>query len=132
MKRSPIKRRATRKPIADESGVVWSLDESVPVVRQRSRGLCEYVDCGSAGEQFHHRFPRRMGGSRASWIHAPCNLLHLCREHHEWVESHRMFAKRDGLIVPIGGVPEEWAVETRHGRVWLLNSGAVTRKNPFA
>ncbi len=132
MKRSPIKRRTTRPPrtTTPTDEPVWSLDESVPLIVQRSKGMCEYAGCHAPGQQNHHRFPRRMGGSRMWWIHAPCNLLRLCQHHHAYVESHRTEAVRDGLIVPLGGDPHEWAVECRHGRVWLLNSGAVTRKNP--
>lgn len=72
-----------------------------------------------------------MGGSRRWDIHSPANLLHLCREHHEWIESNREVAKRDGQIVPLGENPAEWRVETRHGYVWLLPSGRVTRRNPI-
>lgn len=72
-----------------------------------------------------------MGGSRRWDIHSPANLLHLCQLHHAWVESNREAAKRDGLLVPLGEDPSEWRVETRHGYVWLLPSGAVTRRNPI-
>jgi 5-methylcytosine-specific restriction protein A len=128
LRRTAFKTRPKRKPISHDDGVVWTMDVAVPVVRSRSGQLCER--CGGVGEQFHHRAPRGMGGSRSAKINAPSNLLHLCRVCHEWVESNRDAAKRDGLLVRMDEVAEEHAVVLAAGRVWLLNSGAVTRRNP--
>ena len=125
VKRSRMKTRKTRGPISHDDGAVWSMAVSVPVVQARSGGWCERDQCGNPGQQFHHRAARGMGGSRSPKVHAPSNLLHLCGPCHAWVESNRAQARHTGLLVPAGVVAESWPVHTRHGVVFLLNSGGV-------
>lgn len=69
-----------------------------------------------------HRRPRQMGGSKR--LHTLANLVLLCGWTVDpgtctaWVEvEDRPGATRDGWLVPMGEVPEEWPV-LRFGREW--------------
>lgn len=119
-----MRSRARRQPKSSSDRRVWSLDESCPIVARRSGGKCEITGCHSPGEQFHHRRPRGMGGSRFAGIHSPSNLLHLCAEHHAWIESHRTESREFGLLVPQSSDPGDVVVVLRHGRVRLTETAA--------
>lgn len=63
-----------------------------PIVRERSRGVCER--CGQArATDMHHRKLRRHGD------HAPANLVHLCRACHAAVHAKPEAAAAAGFIV---------------------------------
>lgn len=71
-----------------------------------------------------HRRPRGMGGSKL--LHTMANLVLLCGWADDpdtcthWVERQdRPGATRDGWLVPMGVVPEEWPV-LRHGTSWEM------------
>jgi hypothetical protein len=69
------------------------------VVLNRDGWSC--VVCGNRHDEVHHRFRRGMGGSKDPDIHAPWNLLCLCRAHHREAESERAYARHvTGLCVP--------------------------------
>lgn len=92
---------------------------TIQLVRDRSGGLCEI--CGwNEGQQFHHRKPRGMGGTRDKAINLPSNLLHLCYPCHREVESERSDSINTGRIVsqysdpaetPFLGCGKWWAME---------------------
>lgn len=54
------------------------------------------------GEQIHHRKPRGMGGTRVNDSGCASNLIWLCRECHEWIESHRTEALDNGWLIVRG------------------------------
>lgn len=54
------------------------------LVRQRDRFLCQLPSCGKAGEQYAHIIADADGGK-----YDLNNLIHLCCEHHNWLESAR-------------------------------------------
>lgn len=74
------------------------------VVHARARLRCERdgKDLAAGGGHVHHRRPRQRGGSRAADVHDPSNLLLLCVECHDWVESNRTIAYEQGLLVHTG------------------------------
>lgn len=54
----------------------------------------------------HHRFPKRMGGSRDGRINDPRNLVLLCGRGNEdvntchgWIEQHREVAREQGWLL---------------------------------
>ncbi|GAA0550213.1 hypothetical protein GCM10010172_35400 [Paractinoplanes ferrugineus] len=93
------------------------------ILAARSEGLCEFWQCLEDAAHTHHRRPRRMGGSSVSDTNQPSNLLRLCPDHHEWVESQRAKALELGLLLHAGAVPAEVPVLTRHGEVFLIDDG---------
>lgn len=75
------------------------LIEARQVVLNRDGWSC--VVCGVRHDEVHHRFRRGMGGSKDPDIHAPFNLLCLCRTHHLDAESQRTTARTiTGVCVP--------------------------------
>lgn len=101
------------------------LRRSQQVVKARAHMRCER--CGAltawTGGQVHHRLPRGMGGSTASDIHSPANLLLLCLDCHTWVESNRTASYDAGWLVHRGTDPAQVPVELHTGRVILTTNG---------
>lgn len=76
-------------------------------VRNRSGGRCEFVHhpfddgaplegdmrCRQVATEIHHTLPRRHR------VHTPGVLVHLCSEHHRWIETNRAEAIHRGLLV---------------------------------
>lgn len=95
-------------------------------VRARSGGRCEMTACTREAVHIHHRRPRRMGGSTAPDVNGAANLLHVCRWHHEWIESHRAEAMRLGLLLSARANPLRVPAQLRHDEepIWLLPDGS--------
>ena len=70
-------------------------------VQARSEGRCEaqLPHCTGQAEQFHHRRPRAMGGSRRASTNTASNCLHLCASCHQWIETNRRQALSFGFLV---------------------------------
>lgn len=97
------------------------------IVKARAQGACEH--CGELpGEQIHHRLPRRMGGTRRTWINEPSNLLNLNAKCHDWAErAGRAEALKRGLILSDNADPASHPVRLWHGLVRLDDVGGWTR-----
>jgi 5-methylcytosine-specific restriction endonuclease McrA len=81
------------------------------LVLERDEYRC--VDCGdNENLQLHHRKPRKIGG-RADWrkSNSPANLLTVCRDTHDWIESRREEAYDAGLLVHEHDDPAEVPVK---------------------
>lgn len=82
------------------------------MVLERAQYSCE-LDGAQIGDRrgvdyhVHHRRPRRMGGSQLPDTNAPQNLLILCPDDHEMVESERTAAYAGGWLVRQGDDPAE-------------------------
>jgi hypothetical protein len=114
----------------------------VDLVLERDRWSC--VRCGVAitgargvSWSIHHRRPRGMGGSREPWVNLPANLLTICGDAtsplgcHSWIESHRVFARASGWLVPLNGVALPSSVPVHHsihGVVILDDLGGITNQ----
>jgi hypothetical protein len=104
----------------------------------RAQYRCEL--CGGAldsvnGMSIHHRKPRRMGGTRDPEINEPFNLLVLCGSGttgcHGKVESNRLKAVFEGVILRANDDPKTTPVKDANGRWWLLDSyGMKEAVNP--
>jgi HNH endonuclease len=98
------------------------------LIYQRARGLCDR--CGMAipgGMHFHHRNPRRMGGSDNIALGLPSNGVLLHPSCHDYIESHRKVAASLGFILGVEKDPMEWPVMLWYGWVYLNEDGSLTR-----
>lgn len=66
-----------------------------------------------------------MGGSQDA-PHRLSNLLGLCGQCHDGIESHREGALIAGWLVPQHRDPADVWVESMWGPVWLADDGTVT------
>lgn len=95
------------------------------LVLERDSG-CVICGKGPYGLQVHHRKPRRMGGRSDAAINGPANLVSVCREDHEWLESNRAEALDMGLLLHESEDPERVPVlHFLYGAVFLLTDGGV-------
>lgn len=103
-------------------------DEVVDLVYERAQWSCE-IDGAPLGDRrgvdhhIHHRRPRRMGGSQLPDTNAPQNLLLLCPESHEMVESERTAAYEGGWLVRQDADPAHTPVLVLARLVKLGNNG---------
>ena len=100
------------------------------IVKARDNNRC--VVCGKYGEnQFHHRQPRKMGGTRRPGINLPSNLLTLCVICHQYAEAHRTTSYRLGLLVREPSIPSGVPVLLlAHGWVLLDDDGLFVPTTP--
>lgn len=99
---------------------------TVQLVRERDNHRC--VRCGSVRDlTTQHRVPRGMGGTRATWINEPANLITLCGSGttgcHGYCEHHPTHAKESGWAVSKYANPEDMPVFTWRGWIELDNAG---------
>jgi len=95
-------------------------------IRTREKNKCAMcgLRVGDNG-QYHHRKPRRAGGTSDERLGLPSNgvLLHmLC---HMKVEQNRMWALKRGWLLHAYENPEEVPVRMWHGEVLLVGAGYV-------
>lgn len=99
-------------------------DEVRAIVYERDKGRCALCEGYASAVHWHHRRPRGMGGSRDPQTNSPANLILLHPDCHSWVESRREEALEQGLLVPQGRNPAEWAIDHAvHGICYLLDDG---------
>lgn len=98
------------------------------IVKERSGGFCEV--CAQAwAVQIHHRRPRALGGSRDPATNQPSNLLHLCLQCHQHIESHRGQALRQGWLVRQAHNPKDVPVFLcSNGRAVFLDDDGGRRE----
>jgi 5-methylcytosine-specific restriction protein A len=118
----------------------------VDAVLERDRWSC--VRCGTpvvgargVSWSIHHRRPRGSGGTKLAWVNLPANLITLCGDAtsplgcHHFVETHRIFARASGWLVPLNGVrlpSEVLMMHATHGVVLLDDHGSfVSQEVPF-
>lgn len=96
-------------------------------IYRRAKGFCDR--CGLAcreGVHFHHRTPRRAGGSSREDLGFPSNGLLLHPRCHDFIESRRKIAAQLGFIVGYGSLPRDVPVMTWRGWVLLNDDGTMT------
>jgi hypothetical protein len=89
------------------------------------------------GWSMHHRKPRASGGTSNPVIGKASNAVTLCGSGttgcHGWVESHRVEALEDGLLLSTNGrdVPVNVAVRRLDGSFWWLTDwGSAVEFDP--
>lgn len=102
-------------PTRKTRAIVLDRDEHRCVVCSTSQGL-----------QIHHRRARGMGGTRRPDTNHPQNLVTVCAHHHQWIETHRVWATGHGLLVKQSEDPAAIPVTTWRGVVLLDAAGAMT------
>ncbi|UGT65279.1 HNH endonuclease [Nocardia gipuzkoensis] len=104
-------------------------EDVLDLVRARCKGRCERCAqplTGIHGGDPHHRKPRGAGGTRDPRINLPSNIVALCRPCHDWIESQRTAALKDGWLVPRRANPARKEIRSRlHGVVLLSDDGRV-------
>jgi len=114
-------------------------DETRQLVATRAAWRCERCGqpVGNASRSWHHRLPRRAGGSRNAALNTATNLGLLCGSAtspggcHAWVESHRAAAYLDGWLVHSQEDPASIPVRVHaHGFVYLDASGEYVEGSP--
>lgn len=92
-------------------------------VMSRNGSYC--LRCNTqAGEQIHHRKPRGMGGTRDPKINDHTNLVFICQECHQHIESHRTDSYREGWLVARNASPaEQYLIDTNRRMIMLLPGG---------
>jgi 5-methylcytosine-specific restriction endonuclease McrA len=93
-RRHPMKRTRLRKQSAKARAMAPARKACMAIVRKRSNGICEYLYCREFATDGHEILRRSQGGSPVD----PENVVHLCREHHNWVHSRIIEAVRLGLL----------------------------------
>ena len=98
MKRSPLKRGT--KPLVRRTPLrsrpePSHLRDAKQAVRERSGGQCEAGTpaCTGRAVHVHHVLPRSAGGK-----HSTANLLHCCRECHDFIHAHPALSYRLGWL----------------------------------
>jgi 5-methylcytosine-specific restriction enzyme A len=96
--------------------------------------------CGGAvgperGEDhhIHHRRPRAMGGTNRPDTNSPANLLLLCPDCHRLIESERVWALQQGLLLVQADDPALVAVRIHHAwpdLIYLTADAQYSRTPP--
>lgn len=100
------------------------------LVYARSRGRCDVCGSQTAAGQYHHRKPRRMGGTSDSSLGTPANALYLHHGCHERIESNREWAYRNGYLVAAPDNPLDVAVRLWDGWQRLGEDGTLVPASP--
>ena len=96
------------------------------LIRGRANGRCEM--CGlliTMGAQYHHRKPRRAGGTSDRRIANVSNGVFLHPRCHDKVEANRAWALERGWLLHAAEWPEEVPVRMWNGWFLLVGSRAV-------
>ena len=95
------------------------------VVLLRCKWRCDMCGVVTYAGQFHHRNPRRMGGTRRETLGLASNALYLHQQCHERVESNRHEAYVNGWLLYSADVPSECKVKLWDGWYLLSDDGSL-------
>lgn len=96
------------------------------LILKRAGFRCDRCGLKAASGQFHHRNPRRMGGSDSIALGLPSNGVLLHPSCHDFIESHRNIAASLGFILGAAQDPMEWPVYLWSGWAFLNEDGTLT------
>lgn len=99
------------------------------LILTRTDSRCDRCGLKVASGHFHHRNPRRMGGSESPLLGLPSNGLLLHPSCHDYIESHRKVAVHLGFILGADKNPAMWPVYLWRGWALLREDGGVTYLN---
>ena len=144
MKRTPLSRRTPLQRqqlqrqrddhLSRRPGVMPKRNDTGPSPATRKAveardGSC--VVCGMRAlnvwppPQIHHRRPRQMGGTVREDTNGLANLILLCSQDHQRLESHRTAAYRAGLLLRSNEDPAAIPVLWHSRLVFLGHDGSV-------
>jgi len=95
------------------------------LIIERCQGHCEICGLFTDSGQFHHRNPRRMGGTRRESLGRASNALYLHQSCHERVESNRHEAYVNGWLAYADDQPEMIRVLRWDGWCFLQDDGTI-------
>ena len=95
------------------------------LILNRCKGNCELCGIPDDFGQFHHRNPRRMGGTSRETLGLASNGLYLHQKCHERVESNRHEAYVNGWLLYAADVPSECKVKLSNGWYLLSDDGSL-------
>lgn len=101
-------------------------EKTKALVFARAKGLCELCGLPSPHPQYHHRNPRRMGGTKRESLGWASNALVLHPKCHETVERNRAQALENGWLCYSNDIPSEIPVLRRGEWVLLNDDGTIT------
>lgn len=104
--------------------------ETRELIYIRSDGCCDMCGLRVYAAHFHHRNPRRMGGSRNPALGSPSNGLLLHPKCHDYVESHRKESMYKGLLLAALDDPAERPARLVDGWFMLNGDGTKTAISP--
>lgn len=96
------------------------------LILTRTDSRCDRCGLKVASGHFHHRNPRRMGGSGDERLGLPSNGLLLHPSCHDYIESHRKIAAHLGFILGADKNPTMWPVYLWSGWNYLNEDGTLT------
>jgi HNH endonuclease len=104
------------------------------VIIARTGGRCDRCGFKVSMGHFHHRKPRRMGGSVDPSLGKPSNGLLLHPKCHEFIESHRKASAMMGYLLNSVADPSKVPVYTWRGWMLLGNDGSAnaTERPPLS
>lgn len=95
------------------------------LILKRAEWRCDRCGLRADSGHFHHRTPRRAGGSDLPHLGLPSNGLLLHPRCHDFVESHRKVAAQLGFLVGYGNRPTAVPVYLWRGWAWLNDDGTA-------
>lgn len=104
-------------------------DKTKALVIARAKNLCELCGLPTSQPQYHHRNPRRMGGTSRESLGWASNALYLHPQCHENVERNRTKALENGWLCYSNDAPSEIPV-LRIGEWVLLNDDGTITLHP--
>lgn len=96
------------------------------LILRRAQFRCDRCGLRAEYAHFHHRTPRRMGGSSREDLGLPSNGLLLHGSCHAYIESKRRVAAELGFLVGYGSAPSDVPVMLWRGWALLLDDGGLT------
>lgn len=111
-----------------KKGAAFS-EKTKVMVTARARNCCEICGLPAPAPQYHHRNPRRMGGTSRENLGWASNALLLHPKCHENVERNRAKALENGWLCYSNDVPSEIPV-LRIGEWVLLNDDGTITLHP--
>lgn len=100
------------------------------MVLARAKNRCEICGAPTQHGQFHHRNPRRMGGTSRDEIGGADNALYLHPNCHSRVERERASSYIFGYLVAASDDPAETPVRLWDGWYTLGRDGTLSPASP--
>lgn len=104
-------------------------EKTKTIIRARAKNLCELCGLPVVSAQYHHRNPRRMGGTSRESLGWASNCLYLHPKCHENVERNRKQGLENGWLCYSNDTPSEIPV-LRMGKWVLLNDDGTITLHP--
>jgi hypothetical protein len=102
-------------------------NEVKELILSRAEWRCDRCGLRADSGHFHHRTPRRAGGSVREDLGLPSNGLYLHSNCHDFIESRRKVAAQLGFLVGYGSLPRDVPVMLWNGWHLLLDDGGKQR-----